>query len=254
VRATGCRMPGKADVQPKLLLEEGYMDQRLTTRLLLACGVIGPLLFIIVFLIEGATRPGYSAWRHAVSQLSLGDYGWINSINIILCGLFMLCFALGLRRILHPGKGSTWGPRLAALCGVLFIIAGIFAVNPGLGYPPGVPPTYSLHGLIHAIAVTVFFGCLSALCFVLTRHFAGNPDWKGWAPYSIITGVVVAAFYIATYVVTTLDMNGVLSDAPGGLLQRISIITGFGWIMLLALRLLRKRQPAAAGKENLSWQ
>src|SRR5213082_3059636 len=49
------------------------MNQRFITRLLLACGVIGPLLFIIVFLIEGATRPGYSAWRHAVSQLSLRE-------------------------------------------------------------------------------------------------------------------------------------------------------------------------------------
>jgi hypothetical protein len=39
------------------------------TRALLACGVIGPLLFISVFLLEGATRPGYSAWRHVVSAL-----------------------------------------------------------------------------------------------------------------------------------------------------------------------------------------
>jgi hypothetical membrane protein len=73
--------------------------------LLLACGVIGPLLFINVFLIEGATRPGYSAWRHSVSQLSLGEQGWINSVNIIVCGLLMLCFAIGLRLVLRSGKG-----------------------------------------------------------------------------------------------------------------------------------------------------
>jgi hypothetical protein len=28
---------------------------------LLYAGIIGPLLFIVVFLIEGATRPGYTA-------------------------------------------------------------------------------------------------------------------------------------------------------------------------------------------------
>ncbi len=217
------------------------MNQRFLTRFLLACGVIGPLLFIIVFLVEGATRPGYSAWRHAVSQLSLGDQGWINTVNIIVCGLFMLCFAIGLRQVLRLRKDSTWGPRLATLCGVLFIMLGIFAVNPGLGYPPGVAPTYSLHGLIHAIAATVFFGCLSALCFVLRRPFAGDPAWKGWALYSSITGAVVVGFYIAASVVTTLDMNGVLPDAPGGLLQRIAIISGFGWIMLLALRLFGRQ-------------
>ena len=52
------------------------MDQSLTTRLLIASGVIGPLLFMLVFLIEGATRPGYSAWHNVVSSLSLSDQGW----------------------------------------------------------------------------------------------------------------------------------------------------------------------------------
>src|SRR5229473_2734557 len=77
-----------------------------------------------------------------------------------------------------------------------------------------------------------------------------DADWKGWGLYSRITGVVVAVFYILTSVVTTLDMNGLLPDAPGGLLQRISIISGFGWIMLLALRLLRKRQPAETSRPD----
>ena len=30
-------------------------------RMLLAGGVVGPLLFIVMFLLEGATRPSYSA-------------------------------------------------------------------------------------------------------------------------------------------------------------------------------------------------
>src|SRR5215469_15028456 len=206
-----------------------------STELLLICGVIGPLLFIVVFLIEGATRPSYSAWRDAVSQLSLGTQGWMNSINIFICGLFLLCFAFGLKRALRPGKGSVWVPRLTLLCGVLLIMGAIFPISPALGYPPGVAPTYSLHGLIHALAVTIFFGCLSALCFVVGQRFVGDADWRGWALYSRLTGVVVAVFYIMTSVVTTLDMNGLLPDAPGGLLQRIAIISGFGWIMLLAL-------------------
>jgi hypothetical protein len=36
----------------------------------------------------------------------------------------------------------------------------------------------------------------------------------------------------------------VLPNAPGGLIQRATIITGFGWIVLLAARLLRQQQPA----------
>jgi hypothetical protein len=54
----------------------------------------------------------------------------------------------------------------------------------------------------------------------------------------------VATGYVATAVLTGLDQAGVLPNAPGGLLQRSMIITGFGWIVLVAVRLLR-RQPAA---------
>ena len=38
-------------------------------------GVIGPALFIIVFLVEGAVRSGYDPVRMQVSYLSLGDAG-----------------------------------------------------------------------------------------------------------------------------------------------------------------------------------
>ncbi|HEX8032380.1 MAG TPA: DUF998 domain-containing protein [Ktedonobacterales bacterium] len=229
------------------------MNQRSLTIVLLACGAIGPLLFIVTFLVEGATRLGYSAWRHAVSQLSLGDLGWINSVGIIVCGLCILCFAIGLRRALGSGTGSVWGPLLAAVAGGCFVLLGIFPINPALGYPPGVPPSYSIHGLIHASAGTLFFGCISALCFVLGQRFAGDPAWRGRVLLSRITGLVVAGFYIAASLVTTLDMNGVLPDAPGGLLQRIAIISGFGWMALLVLWLVRGKQQALASHvENVA--
>ena len=55
-----------------------------STRWLLAGGVIGPVLFVLVFLVEGATRPGYSAWRNFVSQLSLSDQGWEQVANFLI--------------------------------------------------------------------------------------------------------------------------------------------------------------------------
>ena len=48
-------------------------EDSLVTRLLITGGAIGPLLFVIVLLIEGATRPGYSAWHNFGSSLSLSD-------------------------------------------------------------------------------------------------------------------------------------------------------------------------------------
>src|SRR4029453_14596061 len=115
---------------------------------------------------------------------------------------------------------------------------------PGVGPPPPTPAQQSLPGLVHGLAITVAFGCLSAACFVMARRFADDPAWRGWGRYSTGTGVVVAAGYVATAVVTGLDQAGGLPNAPGGLLQRGMIIVEFAWLILLAARLLR-RQPAA---------
>ena len=204
----------------------------------------GLVTFVVTFLVEGAIRPGYRPWRHAVSQLSLGPFGWVNTIAILLTAMALLAFAAGLRRALPTGSGSTWGPRLIGVAGGGFLLAGAFPDDPGLGYPPGTPAQQSLSGLVHGLVITVAFGCLSAACFVMARRLASNSAWRGWARYSTVTGLLVAAGYLATSILTGLDQAGVLPNAPGGLTQRATIITGFGWIVLLAARLLRQQPPA----------
>ncbi len=213
-------------------------EQPLVPRLLLACGAVGPLLFIVVFLVEGATRPGYSAWHHFVSSLSLGEQEWMQIANFIICGVLVLCFAFGLRRVLYSGKGSTWGPILLGTLGLCLIGAGLFVTDPLLGYPPGALSTTTLHRALHVLLSLIAFTSLIAACFVLARRFAGDPAWRGWAFYSIATGILVAVFFIAADAVASPDPN-----APAGLFQRLSIITGWGWIALFALRLMSKKRP-----------
>lgn len=96
----------------------------LVIRLLVAGGAIGPILFILVFLIEGATRPGYSAWHKFVSDLRVGNQGWVQIANFFFYGTLMLGFALGPRQVFHSGKGVVWGPLLLSAFGQSLIIAG----------------------------------------------------------------------------------------------------------------------------------
>jgi hypothetical protein len=76
---------------------------------------------------------------------------------------------------------------------------------------------------------------MAAACFMLARRFAGDPAWRGWAAYSVVTGVLVAVFFVAS--LATVPFPG----APSGLLQRLAIVLGWGWIMLLAARLVWSR-------------
>src|SRR5260370_21164050 len=94
------------------------LKKRGSTEFLLFCGVIGPPLFFAVLLIEGATRPGYSAWSTAGSYLALSNQGWEQIANFIVCGSLCIAFAVGLRRIWRTGRASVWGPLMIVLFGL----------------------------------------------------------------------------------------------------------------------------------------
>jgi hypothetical protein len=213
-------------------------EHSMAMRLLLACGAIGPLLNTVILLILGAMRPGYNAWKIPDSNLELGDGGGIQIANYILCGALVFGFAIGLRRALRTGRGSTWGPILLGIYGLTFIGAGIFVTDPVLGYPPGASSTPTVHGILHNLFGQLQFISLTAACFVLARREAAVPERRGWAWYSRATGLLVAAsdvFFALTYEL----------DGPAGLIERIGIIGGCSWIALLAIRLMRKKVSIA---------
>jgi hypothetical protein len=201
--------------------------------MLLLGGVIGPPLFVLVFLVEGATRPGYSAWRDFVSALSLGDQGWEQIANFLVCGLLTLGFAIGLRRALRSGSGATWGPLLMGMFGFGLLFASIPPLPTAiLAGPSGVKLQ-----TIHELASLVVFTALPAACFVLARRFATESGWSDWATFSTMTGIAVVALFAATITTSALNEQGIVLTAPTGLLQRIAIIVGWGWMSLLATRL-----------------
>jgi uncharacterized protein DUF998 len=210
-------------------------EQLVTPKRLLACGVMGPLFFILVFLIEGATRVDYNPLRQPVSSLSIGELGWMQQTNFIITGSLLIAFAIGLLRSLRT---SLWGPLLLGLVGVGLIGAGIYIADPLNGYPPGTPliPTVrSEHGKLHDLfGVPVFLG-LPAACFVFARQFARLGE-RGWVVYSVLSGIGM----FATFVLAGMGFRQV----PGftdfaGVFQRLSLIIGLGWIALLAVHLLR---------------
>src|SRR5581483_2006747 len=228
----------------------------LGTRLLILCGAVGPLLFILVFLLEGATRPGYSWWHNFVSDLSLSNQGWMQIANFLLCGGLILCFVPGLRRVLRTGKGAVWGPGFLGIFGLSLLIAGLFVTDPSLGYyPAGTSSSIqTLHGIIHGVNAPLAFGSLTIAMFLLARRFALDPLCRSWALYSLVSGLLCIGLFIACLISAVLDQKGILPNAPTGLLERIAIIIGWGWIALLAIHYVRQMRtpasPAISGAEE----
>ncbi len=192
-------------------------------RSLLTCGVIGAPLFIIASLVQVFARDGFDPARHPISMLSLGDLGWIQVANFVVCGALIAVSAVGLRRALHPGRGGTWGPILIALFGLSLIGGGVFLADPGLGFPPGAPEgppaSVSTAGIVHGIAFGIGMLSLITSFFVFARLFARTGD-RGWSRYSVVSGVLFLAMIVLG--MTTQDFR-ILTAAT---------VVGWGWLAL----------------------
>jgi hypothetical protein len=121
------------------------------TRVALILGAaVSPIFFLVVF-IQAATRPGYSLNRVPLSLLSLGDAGWVQITNFVICGVLALVGAIGIRRALAGQRGRAALTVLSAIFGLGLIVAGVFHPDPAAGFPPGVsaPAVTSTHNAIH---------------------------------------------------------------------------------------------------------
>lgn len=148
--------------------EMRFLTQKCRTEVLLGSGLVGPLLFIVVFLIEGFTRPDYDPYRNMVSELSLSSWGWQQIANFLMCGTLMLAFAIRLRRV----DTSRWAARVLTLTALGMLMAGAFVCDPGLAYPAGAPDALPLaggswHNQLHGVAgFTVFFSLPIAIALM----------------------------------------------------------------------------------------
>ena len=167
------------------------------TRRLLRCGIAAGPVYLAVGAAQILTRDGFDMRLHALSLLSNGDYGWIQTANFLVSGLLVLAGAAGVRRLLHPGAGGTWGALLLALYGLGLIGAAFFPADPGRGFPPGTPMEssgMSQAGLMHFVCGGIGFYALIAACFVFARRFARQ---RRDAPGRSIRRSRASAFFLA---------------------------------------------------------
>src|SRR5829696_9712621 len=80
------------------------------TRSLLGYGIIAGPMYVLISLGQAVTRDGFDLRRHQWSLLANGSFGWIQIANFVLSGAMIIAAAVGLRRSLHTGRGSVWGP------------------------------------------------------------------------------------------------------------------------------------------------
>ena len=201
------------------------------TRALVSCGGIGALLFTITYVTLDHTRPGYNPYQQPISSLSLGPGGWVQQVNFVVFGVLMLLSAVGWYRVLVPERRAIWFPVVQGISGLCLIGAGVFTVDPLPGYPPGAAlPTSTVHGTLHTIFAWGVILSLALGCFALGVILVRLPQWRGWAVYTYLTGVLILVFW------------GVFVTNPtgplAGLVERLSALSHALWLCAVTAALL----------------
>ena len=84
-------------------------------------------------------------------------------------------------------------------------------------------------------------------------RFGADPTLRRWVIYSLSTGLLIFACFAASNVFSVLDATHALPDAPTGLVQRISIISGRTWIAMVALQLIRMDETLRGLQSISGW-
>ncbi|HUY99179.1 MAG TPA: DUF998 domain-containing protein [Thermomicrobiaceae bacterium] len=194
------------------------------------------MIFPLIYLIEGATRPGFDAWRQTISALSLGPDGWIQRANFIMLGVVVIWLAFVWSRILGGGSGATWYPIMRGVEGVGLIAIGIVTRDP-------------LHTVLMVGIVTAM--CVSLV--VIARRLWSESNLRRWAVFTLVCGlwpnVLMPFFGVA------LSSHGLLGGYAG-LLERLATNadTVWGAVLLIPLwagsRLMRAGAPAGAAPRH----
>lgn len=117
--------------------------------------------------------------------------------------------------------------------------AGLFSADPALGFPPGTPADasdVSWHGLLHFICGGVGFLGLIAACIVFARGFALNGQ-RGWATYSLFTGVLDLAAFLGIAAGST---QGAAIVAVVNVAFSVAVLIGWAWISAVTARIARE--------------
>ena len=194
----------------------------------------GVVLYLFLDVLAQSLPPHYNPINTAESDLAVGPYGYIMTINFVNRGLlslaFLYAFTVNLRL---AGEDFPTYRRSVYLLGVWGVGALLLAA-----FPTDVPATpISWHGAIHlAVAFLAFLGgTLGALD--LSLRFRSVPSRRGIATFALAIAAIGLISLVLLFGLPFITPQ--LASRIGGVTERLLIGSVLVWILMLSLYLGR---------------
>jgi hypothetical membrane protein len=192
-------------------------------------GIVGPLCFTVLVIVEGMLSPGYSHLRLPISALAAYPYGWLQRLNFYQLGVLMALFTVGLHRAVRPTRYGSVGIWLLLLNAAGLLVAGTFSWIMVDGVPT--------ETAAHVVGAVLSFTGVGLGLTVLSRRLRADPHWRGLAAYTLATGVAILTLFV---LMATLAVPESAPLHPWfGLIQRVVVALWFACTIALAMQMWR---------------
>jgi hypothetical protein len=186
-------------------------------------------LVVLYTALDGVAQvlpPHYSPISQAESDLAVGPYGYIMTINFVNRGVLSLLFILG-----FAGALRLAGGRLGRYTGGV-VLLGVWGICAFLlaGFPTDVPSTpMTWHGAIHMVVALVAFvaGALGTLWVSL--RIRSDRALSGARTFAVPISIIA--------VISLVLLFGTLSAAIFGLVERVFIGSVLLWMLAMSVYL-----------------
>jgi hypothetical membrane protein len=213
-----------------------------------AAGLLAPVWFTSLVVVQGRLQPDYSHVALPISALAAWPDGWVQTINFIVYAGLLAIFAAGLHRGIRPTPWGSTAPAAFAIAATGAIVAALF-------------PWQRVNGVLvengpHVAGAVMHFLGLSLGLVALSQRLARDPTWQGLARYTLINGLVLVVLFFSFGLFVLPD------DAPlhpwAGLAQRIIVALWMTWMVAAAWRLrhlaVEQQECAATWAEGVRRQ
>jgi hypothetical membrane protein len=189
--------------------------------------MVGVLVYVVVDVVLQFMPPHYSAISQAESDLAVGPYGWIMSINFFGRGVTSAMLIVAIVSTGPRARLRTIGVWLLAVTGLCSALIAFFPTD--IPARAGIVPS-TVHGIVHIVGASSGFVLVLGALWLLTF-------WLPERPLVADIFLCVASLGLVILGVTIIAIPTLL-----GLAERVCLIGILGWVFVVARKL--SIQPA----------
>jgi hypothetical membrane protein len=178
------------------------------------CGVIGPIISLLLIAIAIAYSPWFNWFKNALSDLGVGEAALIFNSGLIIGGVLTTMLAVGLIQIFKKQVLGFLGSFTLVLSSISLLAIGLFAESAGR---------------IHFYVSVSFFVLLVISLFLIGAEFLLESSQRYLGVFSILASVVAGVAWAIPH-------EGVAVP------EIIASLSGSAWSIVLGVKILQNWQ------------